>query len=208
MTASQRLPRLIAITDASLGDDAIVARARRALEVAPEGEVAIQLRDRVRQGRALLGLAERLHAVCVQKGARLIVNDRLDVALALGIRDVHLGDRSVDPADARRLVGAGAWISMAAHAPAEVLAAALAGADAVLLAPIFPSPGKGPALGVEALTEARALAPHVALYALGGVDAARAPSCMAAGARGVAAISFVFRSEEAGRAVAELLARL
>jgi thiamine-phosphate pyrophosphorylase len=85
------------------------------------------------------------------------------------------------------------FVSVACHAPSDVVAAAREGADAAVLSPIFASPGKGAPLGPAALAEARralddAGFSHVHLVALGGIDASRAPSCFAAGAGGVAAI--------------------
>jgi thiamine-phosphate pyrophosphorylase len=101
---------------------------------------------------------------------------------------VHLGGRSVDVADARRLAGHGAFLSVAAHEVADVAAAAAGGADAALVAPIYATPGKGVPCGPQLLAEARAIAAHILVYALGGIDAARAAECVRAGAQGVAAI--------------------
>jgi thiamine-phosphate pyrophosphorylase len=105
---------------------------------------------------------------------------------------VHLGRRSVRPKDARALLGAGAWISASCHAVGEIVSAA-EGADAVLLSPIFASPGKGTPLGPGSLGEARraldaAGLGATALLALGGIDEAGATTCFGAGAEGVALI--------------------
>ena len=155
---------------------------------------AVQLRDPLSSGRALHRMAQRLRDLTRHCGVALVVNDRVDVAIAVGADGVHLGRRSLDPAEIRQALGAGLWISRSVHDLAEIDAAAAEGADALLLSPIFASPGKGQPLGLRALTEARAelerLAPagRPALLALGGVSRERAARCLDAGADGVAAI--------------------
>jgi thiamine-phosphate pyrophosphorylase len=173
-------PRVIQISDAgALPQAELLARLARAGE-----GFAVQLRDPELSPRQLLALGAELRA----RSRWLVVNDRLDVARHLGADGVHLGRRSVAVADARRFCGP-VWVSRSAHSLEEARAAADEGADAVLLSPIFPSPGKGAALGLAALGEARRLLPPgVALYALGGVTLELAPACLAAGASGVAAI--------------------
>ncbi len=188
-------PLVVQITDASiLPEPALFARleALAALPAAARARFAVQLRDPALPARALLDLGARLRSVTRAMGAALVVNDRLDLALAIGADGAHLGRRSVAVADARALLGPGAWISVACHAPAEVVEAAIGGADAALLSPIFPSPGKGAPIGPEAIAEARAAIDArglcVQIVALGGVDAGNAAACFAAGADAVAAI--------------------
>jgi thiamine-phosphate pyrophosphorylase len=162
-----------------------------ALPAAARARFAVQLRDPGLPLRALLALGERLREATAALGAGLVVNDRIDLALALGADGVHLGRRSVTVADARALLPPGTWISVACHAPADVARAAAEGADAALLSPIFASPGKGAVLGIEALREARALlgkGSDVQILALGGVTMENAGACLAAGADGAAAI--------------------
>jgi thiamine-phosphate pyrophosphorylase len=201
------VPRLTVITDPTLSDAELVARIEAVLGAVSPGLVAIQLRCRERSARALLSLGESLKVCCERWKAPLVINDRLDVALALGVTRVHLGGASVDVTDARRLLGNGAYVSVAAHAPHEVVSAERAGADAVLLAPIFvtPGPGKGAPLGLEALALARRMAPKIALYALGGVDGSNAAACFAAGSTGIAAIRSVLRAADSGRAAKDLI---
>jgi thiamine-phosphate pyrophosphorylase len=182
-------PLLVAITDLAVATEQqhldAYAAAARAL---PVGTLAVQLRGHGVGGRRLLAFGRALDAALAGLGARLIVNDRLDLALCLGVTAVHLGGRSVSIGEARALLGAAAWISVACHQPADVQQAEREGADAAVLSPIFASPGKGAALGPGALAAARRLGPRVALLALGGVDAATAGACLDAGADGVAAI--------------------
>src|SRR5262249_34695645 len=136
-------------------------------------------------GRDLQALAEALVGVCRPAGAKLLVNDRVDVALAAGADGVHLPEDGVPAAVARGLLRPGARVGVSAHSGAG--AGARGDADLVLLAPIWEVPGKGPPLGVEALRAARGRV-RGALVALGGVTPARAAEARLAGADAVAAI--------------------
>jgi thiamine-phosphate pyrophosphorylase len=200
------LPDIIAITDPTLPDDGLAERADRMLRSVPAGTVAVQLRDKLRPARLVLCLAQRLRAICADRGAPLYVNDRVDVALAVVADGVHLGSRSIDARDARKLVGAKAFISVALHRTDEVEKAAAGGATAALLSPIFATPGKGPAMGAGFVTSARALAGNLRLYALGGVDAASAPACVRGGADGVAVVRALWHAPQIEVAVRDLLA--
>jgi thiamine-phosphate pyrophosphorylase len=186
-------PRLVQITDPSaLPDAALFARLHAVGALAPHerARFAVQLRSPELSTRALASLGLRLRAATRALGVALVINDRLDLARALGADGVHLGRRSAAIADARALLGPSAWISVACHDVDDVVRAAAEGADAVTLSPIFASPGKGTPLGVAAIRAARAAAGalSIAIYALGGVDRASAPRCFEAGADGVAAI--------------------
>ena len=185
-------PDLIAITDEALSDEEMEARAARLLAAVPRGSTALQLRDRRRSARAILARAERLRLVCARHGALFLVNDRLDVARAVDADGAHLGGRSIDVADARLVLGDGAFLSVAAHDRRDIDAAVTGGASAALVSPIYATPGKGPPRGLAWVTEARARAGAMRVYALGGIDTARAADCVAAGADGVAAIRSVW----------------
>jgi thiamine-phosphate pyrophosphorylase len=199
-------PDLIAITDDALSDDEIEQRATHILSAVPVGSTALQLRDRQRTSRALLALAERLRCLSARHRAPLLVNDRIDIACAVAADGVHLGGRSVDIADARRLLGREAFVSVAAHDVAGVEAAARGGATAALVSPIYTTPGKGAPRGPAFLSEARARAAELLLYALGGIDPARAVECVGAGAYGVAAIRSIWTERDGGSAACAMVA--
>lgn len=176
--------RFVAITDRRLmGEDPAAAIA----QLAAPG-VVVQVREKDLDGGPLFALVRAALAT----GAEVVVNDRLDVALAAGARGVHLPARGLSVADARRIAAgrAGFSVGVSCHSVEEVVAAAAAGADRVQLGPIWDTPGKGPALGVGALSAARAALPaEVALVAVGGItDVARARAAREAGADAVAAI--------------------
>ncbi len=206
-------PQVQIITDLpTVSEAALFERLSRAasLPLAARESLSVQLRDPGLPVRDLVRLGLSLRRVTRDLGARLIVNDRVDVALLIEADGVHLGRRSMSVGDARAvcldgtasgpkprgaaraIVGPGAWISTSAHSVDDVLVSARAGANAVLLSPIFTSPGKGQPLGPQALTEAReALSREglsLSLFALGGIDLDTARDCLDAGADGVAAI--------------------
>ncbi|MSP24817.1 MAG: thiamine phosphate synthase [Myxococcales bacterium] len=188
MRRAGAIPEVVQITDAGLVDEAtLFARIERAAPLAER--FLVMLRDPGLPSYELLRFGLRLRERLTLTRARLIVNDRLDLAHALGADGVHLGRRSVSPNHARRLLGPELFVTHSAHDLEEALAAAASGADAILLSPIFASPGKGPPLGLDTLALVFARVPvNVSIIALGGVTASNARACIAAGAAGVASI--------------------
>ena len=207
-------PRLYLITDRTqtVGRSIVevVARALEGLAGSglDPGEVAVQLREKDLGGRALFALARPLREVTAAAGVRLFVNDRIDVALAVGADGVHLGGTSLSPAEARALAPTLA-VAVSTHGAADVRAAAGKAAFAVF-GPIRDTPSKrvyGPPLGVAALAEAAPLG--LPLLALGGIEAGDVAAVVAVGARGVACVRPVMAAADpaaAHRALAEALA--
>jgi len=150
----------------------------------------VLVRDPQLRGGELLSWARELRAATLAVGAQLWVNDRLDVASMVEADGIHLGRRSVNVVDARRALGEGVVVSVSAHDMDDVARARDAGAGAVLLSPIFASPGKSTPLGLDGLRAARAWleGSPTRLVALGGIEASTTSWCLAAGAHGVAAI--------------------
>lgn len=190
-------PKLVAITDTHVAPLGILERRLEALAgAAAPGTVALQLRDHDLPARARLELGRRLLDIARRHGQALVVNDRIDIAMALGADGVHLGERSVPVTDVRLLMP-NAWISRACHVPEK--AGDDADVDAVILSPIVAQRKARPALGTEALSRARALLPaRVQLVALGGIAAENGAACIAAGADAVAAIGSVLGGEDGG----------
>jgi thiamine-phosphate diphosphorylase len=121
----------------------------------------------------------------------LLVSDRVDVALAAGAAGVNLPEAGLAVADARSLLGAERLVGRSVHSVEGAAEAAAAGADFLLLGPVFPTPTHPghPGLGLETLAAAvTAAGPGVAVLAVGGVDRERAGACREAGAAGFAAI--------------------
>ncbi len=181
-------PRLIAITDTTrLEPDALVERLTRLCALAAPGSVMLQLRDRELPVRQRMTLGRRLAEAAHRREQLFAVNDRVDLALLLDADGLHLGEHSVEAADARRLAGDAMWISRACHGATQAEAR---GADAIVLSPVMAARKGNPPLGLEGLANARRIAggPPPLLYALGGIDADNAAACVRAGADGVAAI--------------------
>lgn len=174
------------------------------------GVRAVQLRERDLDTRALLALAQALRTVTARHGAALLINDRIDVALACEADGVHLPADSFAVSDARSLLGPTALIGVSTHAPDDVRRAASADADLVVFGPVFDTPSKrryGPPVGIGALAEAVRVAP-IPVYALGGVTATKVPDLLRTDIAGVAVISAVIGADDPQRAAAELIAAL
>ncbi len=172
------------------------------------GVRAVQLREKDLATRDLYHLAEGLLAMTRAAGAALLINDRVDVAMALSADGVHLTRRSLPPKETRGLLGAGKLVGVSCHSLAEIREAEDGGVDFVVLGPIFEAPSKaafGPPLRTTALQQARAVT-SLPILAIGGINPLRVPEVMAAGANGVAVISAVMAAPNPGAATAELLA--
>lgn len=201
-----RAPRLYLITEPRAD---LIERVRRALAGLPPGAAAVQLRDKQLAARELLALARELVALCHSAGHRLLVNDRLDVALAAGADGVHLPAAGVAPIEARRLLGQGGWIGCSCHSEADVRRALEGGADFATVGPVYDTPSKrayGAPVGLEVLRRAAPLG--LPLVALGGIDVLNAGEAVAAGARGLAAIRAWLDAPDPSSAAKALLAFL
>jgi len=186
------------------------SRGRDALEVARAaiagGADVIQLRDKEASTRELVSLGQALRELTRATGTRLIVNDRVDVALAVEADGVHVGQDDMPVAIARRLMGPDRIVGASAGTLAEALAAADAGATYLGVGPIYATLGKsdaGAPVGPELLRAIRARV-SLPLIAIGGITAARAPEVMRAGADGVAVITAVVNAEDIAAAARAL----
>ena len=204
-----KLPRLHLVTsDEVLGRAGFVDAAARVIEACGPA-AAVHLRGHGLSGGALFVLAERLLPVAARAGAMVLVNDRVDVALACGAAGVQLGRRSIPLAEARRLLSSDALIGYSAHSAAEVLDAERAGANFVVLGTIFPTtshpgePGAGPDLVRAAAQGARA-----PIVAIGGITPERVGAVLEAGAHGVAVLGGVWHAADPAEAARRYLAVL
>jgi thiamine-phosphate pyrophosphorylase len=164
----------------------------------------VQVREKRMSTRQLCRLVARAAGLPEKGPGRLLVNERLDIALSCGADGVHLPADSLPISVVRGAAPAGFLIGASCHSVAEVEAAAGAGASFAVLGPIFPTPGKGPPLGIEVLREAceRVAGQNFPVLALGGITLENAAACLAAGAAGLAAIR-LFQSGDVGRVVNE-----
>jgi thiamine-phosphate pyrophosphorylase len=174
------------------------------------GARAFQLREKDLSPRELYPLAMELRQLTQRYGARLLINDRIDVALAVDADGVHLTTTSLPANVARQLVGSGRLIGVSTHTLAEAQAAAAAGADFVVFGPVFYTPSKAPygePVGLAALRAVRA-AVNIPMLAIGGVKKANLGQVLAAGADGIAVISAVISADDPTVASADLLGEL
>ena len=165
----------------------------------------VQLREKDLDGRALYALAERLRVLTRRYDARLLVNDRIDVALAVEADGVHLGHDSFPVETARSLLGPARLIGASTHSEAEIDAAQAA--DFIVFGPVHATPSKvayGAPQGLKKLQRA-VVQSTVPVLAIGGITAARIPEIIETGAQGVALISAIGAALDPAQAARALL---
>ncbi len=203
---ASRVPRLHLVT---LAGSPEVVLASVALVLAG-GAPLIQLRTKEGTDRSRLELAVEVSARCHGAGARCLVNDRADIAVAAGADGVHLGVDDLPVAAVRDLVGPELVVGATCRDPEAARQAEAEGADYLGVGPAHPTSTKGglpdplgPA-GVAAVADAVG----VPVIAIGGVTRERLPALLDAGAHGVAVAGAVFAAADPGAAVGALLADL
>ena len=183
-------PVLCMITDRSRSGGGVEALVRRVAAAAREGVHLVQIRERDLDGRAQTELAARCVEAVRGTRTRVIINDRLDVALAAGAHGVHLRGDSFAASRARVIAPPGFLIGRSIHSVAEAVEATRDGAaDYLIFGTVFETaskPDRQPA-GLGTLGEVVRAAP-LPVLAVGGITAARIPRVMGAGAAGIAAI--------------------
>jgi thiamine-phosphate pyrophosphorylase len=183
-----------------------------ALSAARGGATIIQYRDKNSPTRLMVERAGTIHAALKGTGVPLVVNDRIDVALAAGVEGVHVGREDMLVADVRRLLGPDAIIGLTVKNEADVQAAIEADIDYACIGGLFETPAKHnlEPIGFEGFRRLapiiRKVKPNLPIGAIAGIDLARTPPAIAAGADGVAVISAIFRQDDPQDATAALLA--
>lgn len=196
--------RLYLITDGGGDSGAVTEKIGLALEA---GIRLIQLREKGLSARELLRLARQLRASTRKYGARLIINDRLDIALLSEADGVHLGQRSCSAGEARKLIGKGKIIVVSAHSLKEARKAEGDGADFITLGPVFNTPSKaayGEPVGIEMLKSV-CDGIDIPVYAIGGIKVGNVKEVLSSGARGIAVISAIMGSSDIKKSAAEML---
>ncbi len=194
------------ITDRRLFPEA--ALLYRAVEAALRAGIgAVQLREKDLPLREMLAMAYRLREITGRHGARLFVNDRIDVALAIHADGVHLGCESVPAGAARKVVGERMLIGVSTHSVGEAERAEKEGADFVTLGPVYETASKlryGQPLGADVLRQAKT-ALSVPVFAIGGITKERITEVREAGADGVAVISAILASDDVKSSAGEFM---
>lgn len=183
------LPRIYPITDRAVSGLSHTEQVKRLIE---GGATFIQLRDKNGAPKSFLQDAEAAIIVARQNDVRIVINDRVDVAMALGADGVHLGQSDIPVDAARRLLGADAIIGFSTHTISQVQVAATLAVDYVAFGPVFDTRTKRdhePLVGLDHLREVKRVLADTTLVAIGGISAVNFRSALVAGADSVAVIS-------------------
>lgn len=186
-----KLPNLYAITDAEISNCSHEEIVEMMLA---GGARLIQLRDKEASAREFLDAARASIALTRSVGARLIINDRVDIALTSGADGVHLGQEDMSVEEARDILGEDKIIGVSTHSLAQFNAALDTSANYIAVGPVYPTTTKenpDPVVGLELVREARKITDRP-LVAIGGITPERAPEVITAGADSVAAISALY----------------
>jgi len=193
--------KLYLITDRKVATKPLPEAVRLALE---GGVKAVQLREKDLPVRELLSLAKELRAITREYGAKLFINDRVDVAVAVGADGVHLGGQSM-PVDAvRKVVGKVMKIGVSTHSGEEARAAEAGGADFITFGPIFETPSKakyGIPVGIDAIKKLKNEV-DAPIFALGGINSGNVNHVVVSGASGIAMISAILAAPDIKEAAA------
>jgi thiamine-phosphate pyrophosphorylase len=181
------IPRLYAITDAAAG----LPHVEQVEAFARGGARWVQVRDKHAAGRELYEIVVAALAVARPLGVKIVVNDRVDVALAAGADGAHVGQEDLPAEAARQILGPDRIVGVSTHTAGQAREAARLPVDYVAIGPVFATATKAkpdPVVGLEGVRAARAVVP-VPLVAIGGITLEHAPEVIAAGADSVAVVS-------------------
>ena len=197
--------RLLVVTDRhQTKGRPLVPLLQRVLAV---GISMVQLRERDLSAKELVAFVREVQAVTASPRSQLLINDRIDVALALEGIGIHLRSNSLPVSVARQLLGSGRLLGVSVHGVEEARQAESQGADYIVLGPIYETPSKqmfGPPLGIHILEKACSLV-RIPIFGIGGVTAARAREMRRAGAFGAAVITAILGADDVESATRELL---
>jgi thiamine-phosphate pyrophosphorylase len=197
-------PRFYPLIDASLLAGRGISIVEFAGSLRAAGVTLLQYRDKTAGPQMVLRNAAMIAAAFAGSGAKLILNDRADLAVLAGWGGVHVGQGDLSPEDARRVVGAERWVGVSTHTEEEVRMAELSCADYVAIGPVFATGTKldaEPVVGLEGVRRARVLTGKP-LVAIGGITRGNARSVIEAGADSVAVISALLVEGESVEKVA------
>lgn len=198
--------RLYLITDRKLF--AAVADMLQAIEKALDGGVsAVQLREKDLTTRELLALAYTVRKMTKRYGAKLFINDRVDIALAVAADGVQLGRASMPVQAARKASGGGLMVGVSTHSVDEAREAQEEGADFITLGPIYETPSKmqyGRPIGLPVLRDAAGSLSRP-VFAIGGIRLDRLEEVLRQGAYGIALISAILTAKDVRKTSAEFV---
>ena len=189
MRAPFRLPPIYPITDTQISG---LSHAEQIALFAEHGATVVQLREKHATALPFYEAAKAALAVANERGVQLIINDRVDIALAVGAAGVHLGQDDLPPEIARRLLGDDAVIGYSTHSVGQALKASTLPIDYLAIGPIFTTSTKenpDPVVGLDGLRAVKSAIGNLPLVAIGGIKPVTTAEVLAAGANSVAMIS-------------------
>ena len=203
------LPKLYPITDVRFSG---LSHAEQVRRLSAGGATFVQLREKQKDAREFYREAEEALRVARERNVLLIINDRVDIALALKADGVHLGQDDLPPAAARRLLGEQAIIGFSTHNVEQAIEAARSPVDYIAIGPIFETKSKenpDPVVGLEGLRRVREATGQIPLIAIGGIREENIAEVLKAGADSVAVINLLLAdSSQIEARTRELLSRL
>lgn len=181
------------------------------VEEALKGGVrGVQLREKDLSSRELYELAYDMRKLTARYDAKLIINDRVDIALAVDADGVHLGLTSMPIHRVRKLIGTSRLIGLSCHNQVNALMAQETGADFITFGPVYYTPSKatyGKPVGIELLDTVAHLL-DIPVFALGGIKQENIPEVIAAGASGIALVSAIIASDDPKSEATAMIAKL
>lgn len=164
-------------------------------QLARGGASLIQVREKGLPSGEFLAMARDAVAAGRESDVKIIINDRVDIALMSGAAGVHLGQNDLPPEAAREILGDAAIIGYSTHSVEQAAAAAKMPIDYIAIGPIYPTDTKEdtePVIGIEGIAAVRAAIGSIPLVAIGGISNSRISGVLAAGADSVAMISALY----------------
>jgi len=200
-----QLPKIYPITDRRLSGLSHTDQVARLID---GGATLIQLREKRLPAGEFYEDARKAVMAAHRHGVKIVINDRVDVALAAGADGVHVGQDDLPPAEVRKMLGDGAIVGFSTHSIEQAATAKLLPVSYIAFGPVFPTRTKDdpdPVVGIAGLAAVREALGDTPLVAIGGIDAANAPDVIAAGAHSLAVIGALCTSHDPAAAFAELL---
>jgi thiamine-phosphate pyrophosphorylase len=185
------LPRVYPLTDRSLAG---MSHPEQVAQLVEGGATLIQLREKTLPSRQFYEQASSALQLARKRGVKIVINDRVDLALILGADGVHLGQDDLPPELARHLLGPEAIVGYSTHSIDQAKRAAMLPISYLAIGPVFSTKTKSdtaPEVGLAGVRAVKEIAGNLPVVAIGGITEARIPEILAAGADSVAVISAV-----------------
>lgn len=196
MTTPFPLPKIYPITDPKLSGLSHLEQTKALID---GGAELIQIRDKTSTSKSFFDAAKKCLAYCRSKNVKLIINDRVDIAMILKADGVHLGQEDLPPAEARKLLGPEAIIGFSTHSIEQATEAIKQPVDYIAFGPIFSTTTKADhdrVVGLEKLNALRDVISEFPLVAIGGINLGNVKAVLAAGADSAAMISALVANKE------------